>query len=270
MADGHSRDHNYHLVDPSPWPIVGAFAALVLTLGMVLWFHDVTVWVFIIGAVITAYVFLVWFRDIIKEGEHQGFHTPVVQLGLRYGMVLFIASEVMFFAAWFWAYYNAALFPTETMGGTWPPEGIYTFDPWDLPFLNTLILLLSSTTVTIAHHALRNGNYSGLKTWLWVTVILGVCFTGCQIIEYTEAPFPFGQGAYGSTFFMATGFHGAHVIIGTICLFVCLIRAYKGHFKPNHHFGLEAAAWYWHFVDVVWIFLFCSIYLYGVGPIAHH
>ena len=141
MAEGHSRDHSYHLVDPSPWPILGAFAGFVITLGMVLWFHDVTIWVFIIGSLITAYVFLVWFKDIIKEGEHQGFHTPTVQLGLRYGMVLFIASEVMFFAAWFWAYYNAALFPTDTMGGTWPPEGILTFDPWDLPLLNTLILL---------------------------------------------------------------------------------------------------------------------------------
>ena len=138
------------------------------------------------------------------------------------------------------------------------------------PFLNTLILLLSSTTVTIAHHALRNGNYKGLKLWLWITVLLGMSFTGFQILEYVEAPFPFGQGAYGSTFFMATGFHGAHVIIGTICLAVCLIRAYAGHFKPDHHFGLEASAWYWHFVDVVWIFLFFSIYIYGMGPIAHH
>ena len=128
MADAHSRDHSYHLVDPSPWPIAGALGALLLTVGMVLWFHDVTVWVFIIGVVLIAYTMLVWWRDIIREGEHEGHHTPIVQLGLRYGMVLFIASEVMFFLAWFWAYYNAALFPTESMGGTWPPEGVYTFD----------------------------------------------------------------------------------------------------------------------------------------------
>jgi cytochrome c oxidase subunit 3 len=269
MADTHAKGHSYHLVDPSPWPFVGSISALVLTGGLVMYMHEVTVWVAVIGFIMVLYTMLRWWQDVTKEAEQQGHHTSIVQLGLRYGMMLFIASEVMFFVAWFWAYYNAALFPTEQMGGTWPPEGIVTFDPWSLPFLNTIILLTSSTTVTWAHHALRHGDYRGLKRGLWLTILLGIVFSIVQAIEYSEAAFSFTGGIYGSTFFMATGFHGFHVIVGTIFLIVCLVRAYLGHFKPNQHFGLEAAAWYWHFVDVVWIFLFCSIYWYGAGSVVH-
>ena len=210
-----------------------------------------------------------WWADVVREAE-TGDHTNVVQIGLRYGMILFIASEVMFFVAWFWAYFNASLFPTEQMGGVWPPEGIETFDPWHLPFMNTLILLLSGTTVTWAHHALIEGNREGLKQGLWLTVLLGASFSGVQVYEYAVAGFDFSGNIYGATFFMATGFHGFHVLVGTIFLIVCLIRAYAGHFKPDHHFGFEAAAWYWHFVDVVWLFLFASIYVWGAGTIAAH
>jgi cytochrome c oxidase subunit 3 len=185
-------------------------------------------------------------------------------------MALFIASEVMFFVAWFWAYFNASLFPTEWMGGVWPPEGILPFNPWDLPFINTLILLTSGTTVTWAHHALKEGNREHLIAGLALTVILGLCFTSLQVLEYAEAPFSFRGGIYGSTFFMATGFHGFHVIIGTIFLAVCLVRAHRNQFTPEQHFGFEAAAWYWHFVDVVWLFLFTAIYWWGAGEIAHH
>jgi cytochrome c oxidase subunit 3 len=169
----------------------------------------------------------------------------------------------MFFVAWFWAYFNASLFPTEAVGSVWPPQGIETFDPWHLPFVNTVILLTSGTTVTWAHHALRVGNRQGLLMGLILTIALGVTFTFVQAYEYQHAAFTFAGGIYGSTFFMATGFHGAHVIIGTIFLTVCLGRAYKNHFKPDHHFGFEAAAWYWHFVDVVWLFLFSCIYVWG-------
>ena len=269
MADAHAKGHSYHLVDPSPWPIVGALGALALTAGLVLFMRDITVWVLVIGLVMIGYTMMMWWRDVVREAEHQGHHTAIVQIGLRYGMLLFIASEVMFFVAWFWAYYNAALFPTIEMGSVWPPEGVVTFNPWDLPFLNTIILLTSSTTVTWAHHALRHGDYRGLKLGLWITVVLGVVFSIIQGIEYSEAAFSFSGGIYGSTFFMATGFHGAHVIIGTIFLAVCLVRVYRGHFKPDQHFGLEAAAWYWHFVDVVWIFLFVSIYWWGAGDVLH-
>jgi cytochrome c oxidase subunit 3 len=209
-----------------------------------------------------------WWSNTIREA-HQGYHTPVVQLHLRYGMILFIASEVMFFLAWFWAYFDASLFPSaaEAVGGQWPPKGLHVLDPWGYPLLNTLILLCSGTTVTWAHHSLIHGDREGLKLGLLLTVLLGLLFTSIQAYEYAQAPFFFKQSAggniYGSTFFMATGFHGFHVIVGTIFLTVCLIRAWKGDFTPRQHFGFEAAAWYWHFVDVVWLFLFVSIYVWG-------
>ncbi|HJP20890.1 MAG: cytochrome c oxidase subunit 3 [Alphaproteobacteria bacterium] len=263
MADSHAKDHDYHLVEPSPWPALGALSALVLAGGLVMYMHDMTVWVLPIGLAMMLYTMFVWWRDVIQEATFKDDHTPVVQLGLRYGMVLFIASEVMFFVAWFWAFFNASLFPTEAIGGIWPPSDIETFSPWTIPFLNTIILLSSGCTVTWAHHELVQGNRRGLINGLWLTVILGALFTALQAYEYIHAPFAFTGGIYGSTFFMATGFHGLHVIVGTIFLTVCLVRAYKGHFKPDHHFGFEAAAWYWHFVDVVWLFLFTCIYWWG-------
>jgi cytochrome c oxidase subunit 3 len=188
-------------------------------------------------------------------------------------MILFIASEVMFFVAWFWAYFNTALFPADThqvvrdqlLGGTWPPKGVETFDPWHLPLLNTLVLLTSGTTVTWAHHALLHNDRQGLKWGLICTIVLGLAFTCIQAYEYSHAHFAFSGNIYGATFFMATGFHGAHVIIGTIFLIVCLLRAMAGQFSPTQHLGFEFAAWYWHFVDVVWLFLFSCIYVWGAG-----
>jgi cytochrome c oxidase subunit 3 len=204
---------------------------------------------------------------------YKGHHTRVVQLHHRYGMIFFIASEVMFFVAWFWAYFDASLYANDPLqysrsdltGGNWPPKGIETFDPWHLPLFNTLILLTSGTTVTWAHHALLHGDRKGLKWGLWLTIALGFLFTCVQAYEYGHAAFSFSGNIYGATFFMATGFHGAHVIIGTIFLAVCLLRVYRGHFTPTHHLGFEFAAWYWHFVDVVWLFLFAAIYVWGAG-----
>jgi cytochrome c oxidase subunit 3 len=201
-----------------------------------------------------------------------------VQLHLRYGMILFIASEVMFFVAWFWAFFDASLFAGEAQqiarvdhtGGQWPPSGIEVFDPWHLPLLNTLILLTSGTTVTWAHHALLHDDREGLKWGLVLTVVLGALFTAVQVYEYGHAAFGFSDNIYGATFFMATGFHGFHVLVGTIFLIVCLLRAIKGDFTSKHHFGFEAAAWYWHFVDVVWLFLFFCIYIWGsAGAVVH-
>jgi cytochrome c oxidase subunit 3 len=178
-------------------------------------------------------------------------------------MTLFIASEVMFFVAWFWAYFNASLFPSEAIGGTWPPPDIKTFDPWDIPLINTLILLLSGTTVTWAHHAMLENDRKGLVNGLILTVFLGFIFSCFQAYEYHHATFTLDGNIYGATFYMATGFHGFHVIVGTIFLAVCLFRSMKGHSNSEHHFGFEAAAWYWHFVDVVWLFLFAAIYIWG-------
>ena len=274
-TDAQAKHHPYHLVDPSPWPLMGAFAALLLTFGAVVYMHDATggPWIAIAGAILVAATMVVWWRDVVREATFENHHTPVVQLGLRYGMALFIASEVMFFAAWFWAFFDASIFADEAIqfgrveanGGQWPPTGIEVFDPWHLPLLNTVILLTSGATATWAHHALREGNRKHLLLGLWCTVALGALFTAVQAYEYAHAPFGFSDGIYPSTFFMATGFHGAHVIIGTVFLIVCLARAYKDHFKPDHHFGFEAAAWYWHFVDVVWLFLFFCIYVWGAG-----
>ena len=261
--DYHGHKHPYHLVDPSAWPFIGSMSAFIMAIGAVLYMHGEVSWVLILGFVGVLGTMAGWFWQVIKEAEYQGFHNPVVQVGMRYGMALFIASEVMFFVAWFWAYFNAALFPTIQIEGKWPPPGVQTFDTWDLPFLNTLILLTSGITVTWAHHALREGDRKHFIQGLLLTIFLGICFTCVQAFEYSHAAFGFREGIYPSTFYMATGFHGFHVLVGTIFLIVCFFRARAGHFKADHHFGFEAAAWYWHFVDVVWLFLFVSIYWWG-------
>jgi len=257
MAEAHAKNHPYHLVDPSPWPLVGATAAFALALGAIAYMHGASLLWTLPGILGVAYTMIVWWRDVIKEA-HEGFHTRVVQLGLRYGMILFIASEVMFFVA---DPMHVSRFAFT--GGHWPPKGIEVFDPWHFPLLNTLILLTSGTTVTWAHHALLHNDRRGLVAGLTATVILGLCFTSVQAYEYAHAAFSFGGNIFGATFFMATGFHGFHVIIGTTFLIVCLVRAIRGDFTPQQHFGFEAAAWYWHFVDVVWLFLFFCIYVWG-------
>jgi len=261
----------YHLVKPSVWPLIGALAAGIMMGGMILFMHKDKIgsidlgwgWPLVGFAGVLA-VMAVWWRDVIREATFEKLHSPIVKIGLRYGMALFIASEVMFFSAFFWAYYSAALYPPAIFGGVWPPNNIAeTVDPFDMPFMMTLILLLSGTTVTWAHHAIVHGDKKGLVQGLACTVALGLSFSVCQAYEYAHAEFGLKSGIFGSTFFMATGFHGLHVIIGTIFLAVCLWRAKRGDFTKDSHFGLEAAAWYWHFVDVVWLFLFISVYWYG-------
>jgi cytochrome c oxidase subunit 3 len=265
----HKPNHPYHLVDPSPWPVIGSIGAIALTFGLVQFMHGHGLWWIAPGIAILLATLFMWWVDVVKEAEVQGHHTPVVQIGLRYGMALFIASEVMFFAAFFWAFFDASLFPKQAIGGVWPPEGIMTFDPFSLPLLNTLILLTSGCTVTWAHHALREGDRKALVQGLAFTVALGLLFTAVQAYEYAHAPYGFTQTVFASTFFMATGFHGFHVIVGTTFLIVCLVRSIKGHFTPEHHFGFEAAAWYWHFVDVVWLFLFIFVYIWGGANAPH-
>jgi len=311
--------HDYHLVNPSPWPIIGSIAAASMMIGAVAWMHsgpnepglvlgapraDGAPFfslsgngLFLAGLAGVLVTMAGWWRDVIRESLTGESTSTVIRLGLRYGMVLFIASEVMFFAAWFWAFFGAALFPDARdalmlldgsqmtnlngdpaflgndarqhfTGGVWPPTGIEPLSAWGLPLINTLILLLSGTTVTWAHHAVLHNDKKGLIQGLVLTIVLGAFFTFLQFVEYREAltlgMFKFsGGGIYGASFFMATGFHGLHVIIGTIFLTVCLFRALAGHFTPDRHFGFEAAAWYWHFVDVVWLFLFAFVYVLG-------
>ena len=272
------KNHDYHMVEPSPWPFVGSVSVLIMAMGGIFWMHHWTPWVFFIGLVGVLYTMYAWWSDVIKEANNGHDHTPVVQMHHRYGMMLFIASEVMVFFGFFWAYFDG-FFRLDDVeqyarvaatSGVWPPTGVELFDPFHLPLFNTLILLTSGTTVTWAHHALLEGDRKGLRWGLVLTVLLGVLFTATQMLEYSEAGFSFAGSMYGSTFFMATGLHGFHVFIGTVFLAVCLIRAERGDFTPERHLGFEFAAWYWHFVDVVWLFLFASIYVWGSWGVALH
>ncbi len=264
------KPHPYHILPPSIWPLIGAFAAGLLAVGALLFMHDVEIMGHAVGMkgvylgfFSVLYVMYRWWKDVIHEAVTEKAHTPQAKTGLRYGMLLFISSEVMFFVAFFWAFFNGALNPTDAIGGVWPPANIEAVDAFHLPLLMTLILLLSGCTVTWAHHAIMEGKTPASIQALVITVGLGVIFTLIQGYEYMHTAFPFTSGIYASAFYMATGFHGFHVLVGTVFLFVCLQRAKKGHFKPKDHFGFEAAAWYWHFVDVVWLFLFVSIYWWG-------
>lgn len=256
-------NHPFHLVDKRPWPVLGGLRVFSLVSGVAKWFHTFNIDLFILGVLLTASIIIQWWRDVVREGTYQGLHTSMVGLGLRWGIILFITSEVLFFFSFFWAFFHRSLAPTVEIGRSWPPIGIQPFNPFQIPLLNTAILLRSGVTVTWAHHAIMEANYTQGKQALIATVVLGLYFTALQALEYYEAPFSIADSIYGTTFFIATGFHGLHVIIGTIFLIVCLVRHSLYHFSKSHHFGFEAAAWYWHFVDVVWLFLFISIYWWG-------
>nr|QIV24723.1 cytochrome c oxidase subunit III [Howea angulata] len=257
------KNHPYHLVDVSPWPLFGSLGAMTTMMGLIKWFHFYKMDLLLLGLLITLLVMYQWWRDIIRESTYQGLHTYNVTIGLRWGMILFITSEVFFFISFFWGFFHNSLSPSIELGMTWPPKGIQTFNPMEIPLLNTLILLTSGLTVTWAHHALMENNYKQALQGLSLTVLLGIYFTSLQAFEYIESPFTIADSVYGSSFFIATGFHGLHVIIGTTFLAVCLGRHMLNHFSSTHHFGFEAAAWYWHFVDVVWLFLYISIYWWG-------
>ena len=253
----------FHLVDPSPWPLLGASCGLSVTLRIAAWFHGHGPIYIFISLLITFSIIAQWWRDVIREGTFIGSHTMFVITGLRWGIILFITSEVIFFLAFFWAFFHRRLAPTPELGCCWPPTGVTAINPFSIPLLNTAVLLASGVTVTWAHHRLILGDRKNTIMALVITVGLGAYFTGLQAIEYIEAPFSIADRVYGSTFFVATGFHGLHVLIGSIFLFISLIRAINHQFSSFHHLGFEAAAWYWHFVDVVWIFLFICIYWWG-------
>nr|YP_980210.1 cytochrome c oxidase subunit III [Heloderma suspectum]BAF44011.1 cytochrome oxidase subunit 3 [Heloderma suspectum] len=257
------QTHAYHMVDPSPWPLTGAIAALLLTSGLAMWFHFNTTILMNLGLLILLLTMYQWWRDITRESTFQGHHTLPVQKGLRYGMILFITSEVFFFLGFFWAFYHSSLAPTPELGGCWPPSGIKTLNPFEMPLLNTAVLLASGVTVTWAHHAIMEGLRKEATQALTLTILLGSYFTLLQMMEYYETSFTISDSVYGATFFVMTGFHGLHVIIGSLFLLICLTRQIMSHFTTTHHLGFEAAAWYWHFVDVIWLLLYISIYWWG-------
>ncbi len=272
------KPHPYHIVRPSIWPLAASLAAGLLAVGTVLFLHDVKIGAFpigfkgmILGFMAVLAVMFFWWKDVVYEAVTEKVHSPIAKIGMRYGMALFIASEVMFFVAFFWAFFDASLYADdakmfqrlEYTGGMWPPAHIETIPAFDLPLMMTLILLLSGCTVTWAHHAILEGNQKDFVQALGLSVGLGAFFMCFQIYEYGHAAFGFKDGIYASTFYMATGFHGFHVFVGTVFLAVCWLRAKKKHFTKEDHFGFEAAAWYWHFVDVVWLFLFVAIYWWG-------
>ncbi|MCH9754189.1 MAG: cytochrome c oxidase subunit 3 [Alphaproteobacteria bacterium] len=274
MGNNHKVGHKYHLVDPSPLPLITSASLFILAIGAVLFMHEYKLGTptLMLGLAGVLYSMFAWWKDVIKEGREDKAHTSVVRQGLSLGMLLFIISEVMFFFAFFWSFFDASIFPADILDGgvwpekkgVWPPEGIKTLDPWNIPFLNTLILLLSGTTVTWAHYSLIENKQKDLVKALTITVALGAIFTTLQVYEYYHAEFQWKDGVFASNFYMATGFHGFHVLVGTIFLFICLLRARAGHFQKGYgHLGFEFAAWYWHFVDVVWLFLFVFVYVWG-------
>lgn len=264
MGSINTQGHPFHLVDPSPWPFTGAFGALTSTCGGVMYMHGYVGGglTFILGFSLILLTMAGWWRDIVREASFEGQHTREVQIGLRQGMILFIVSEVMFFFAFFWAFFHSSVNPTIDIV-QWPPLGIEVIGPWGVPLLNTVILLSSGATVTWAHHSIFTGNFRRTVEGLALTVFLGCFFLCVQLLEYAEAPFTISDSVFGSTFFMTTGFHGFHVLIGTIFLIVCLVRLYNQEFSREHHVGFESAIWYWHFVDVVWLFLFVVVYWWG-------
>lgn len=255
--------HPFHLVELSPWPLTGSIGAFTIVVGLTRWFHNYGTLPLILGLILVIITIIQWWRDVIREATFMGFHTSYVTKGLRWGMILFIASEVLFFFAFFWAFFHRSLAPTPELGCMWPPTGIEPLNPFSIPLLNTAVLLGSGATVTWAHHRLMEQDKHNTLAALTLTVALGTYFTFLQAGEYIEAPFTIADSVYGSTFFVATGFHGLHVLIGSTFLLVCLVRTSINHFSSGHHFGFEAAAWYWHFVDVVWIFLYLCIYWWG-------
>jgi len=255
--------HPFHLVTPSPWPLLASFSAFLLAFGLPLSWSGRGSVLFCLGICYLCLVSARWWACVIRESTFLGFHTKRVQLGLRLGMGLFIVSEVFFFVGFFWAYLHCSLSPCVELGSAWPPLGLCSLDAFSLPLLNTIVLLTSGATVTWSHSSLKHSLFRSSAFSLGLTILLGLFFTLLQGTEYHFSSFCISDGAYGSCFYLATGFHGLHVIVGTLFLAVMLFRLCLIHFTQYRHLGFEFACWYWHFVDVVWILLYSIIYIWG-------
>nr|UGN61594.1 cytochrome c oxidase subunit III [Janus megamaculatus] len=254
------NNHPFHMVEKSPWPLLSSLGMIIMTSGFIKWFNYKISTMFLMGIIIMIITSYQWWRDVTRESTFQGLHTKEVYLNMNWGMMLFITSEIFFFLSFFWAYFHASLSPNIEIGATWPPIGISMFNPYHVPLLNTIILISSGASVTWAHHSLIQKKFNQTIYSMTITIMLGVYFSMLQKYEYDQSPFSINDSIYGSTFFMTTGFHGIHVLIGTTFLIICMTRMMKNHFSSNHHFGFEAASWYWHFVDIVWLFLYISMY----------
>lgn len=257
--------HFFHMVTPSPWPFFTATNVFILVLTAIMYFHGYNQGGFflIISLINLIFIVSLWLRDVIREGTFEGMHTKIVQKNLKFGFALFILSEIMFFFGFFWSFFHNALSPAVEIGCIWPPIGLNVINPYVFPLLNTIILLISGIFITVCHSAIKSGNSSVLFEYFIYTLLFSLLFMIIQLYEYYTAAFAISDSIYGSVFYLLTGFHGFHVFAGSIFIFICFIRSIKGHFTTTHHVGFECAAWYWHFVDVVWLFLFVFVYLWG-------
>nr|YP_010274793.1 cytochrome c oxidase subunit III [Craseoschema thyasiricola]UJV31468.1 cytochrome c oxidase subunit 3 [Craseoschema thyasiricola] len=253
----------YHLVQLSPWPLTSALAAMAMFTALGDWFYTKNLTPLLLAISLILLNMYMWWRDIVRESTYMGKHTTTVVTGLKAGMILFISSEAVFFAGFFWAFFHSSLAPAVEIGCSWPPLAVSPIDPFSVPLLNTAILLSSGITVTWAHHALLENNKQDINIAMYMTIFLGMYFTFLQAQEYMSATFSIADSVFGSTFYVATGFHGLHVLVGTSALLISFLRIKQMHFTQAHHFGFEASIWYWHFVDVIWIFLYICIYWWG-------
>nr|YP_009501910.1 cytochrome c oxidase subunit III [Freysuila caesalpiniae]AWU48914.1 cytochrome c oxidase subunit 3 [Freysuila caesalpiniae] len=258
-----NKNHQFHLVDPSPWPVIISFIMLNYVTMSVMFFNLKKSIPMMLTLILIVWVMMIWWRDIQRESTFQGNHTHSVMISMKYGMILFISSEILFFFSFFWSFFHHSLSPSHEMGLMWPPLSIISFNPLNIPLMNTIILLSSGVSVTWAHSSMCSNNFFQTKKSLMITIIMGLYFSFLQFYEYLSSPFCISDSVYGSTFFITTGFHGIHVIIGTLFLIHVTLRLNKIHFSISHHLGMEMSIWYWHFVDVVWLFLYMSIYWWG-------
>nr|QWS05460.1 cytochrome c oxidase subunit III [Zecheuna tonkinensis] len=257
------KNHPFHLVTKSPWPIIMSINIMNMMVGTTMWLTNKQKTTMILGTMMILICMFLWWRDVTRESTFQGNHTKLVVKGLKMGMIMFILSEIMFFVSFFWAFFHSSLSPSIEIGMNWPPKSIKTFNPMEVPMLNTMILLSSGVSITWAHQSILMNKKKNFNKSMLITILLGVYFSILQKWEYSESSFTMADSIYGSTFFISTGFHGIHVIIGTTFILVSMLRGMNLHFSNKHHLGFEAASWYWHFVDVVWLFLYISIYWWG-------